>query len=80
MDSRRLLKEVIVIVQDVCRQWQHSLPALALPQRTLQVCSYAIKNTRRKMEDKHVILPDINALFNLKVRTDSELCIKTTSA
>ncbi|XP_067682025.1 protein phosphatase 1F-like [Haliotis asinina] len=66
IDSRRLLKEVIRIVHDICRVWQQSFPALLLPQRSLQVCSYAIKNTRRKMEDKHVIMPDLNALFNLK--------------
>ena len=33
----------------------------------LPVSAYAIKNVRRKMEDRHVVLRDLNTLYDLKV-------------
>ncbi|XP_059511123.1 protein phosphatase 1F isoform X4 [Stegostoma tigrinum] len=36
------------------------------PKQYLKVSSYAIRNTRRKMEDRHVTLLDFNTLFGIK--------------
>ncbi|XP_064612803.1 protein phosphatase 1E-like [Liolophura sinensis] len=37
-----------------------------MPERMYEVYAHAIKNTRRKMEDRHIILHDLNSLFKLK--------------
>ena len=37
------------------------------PECRLDVSVHAVKNKRRKMEDKHVVIRDLNALFGLKV-------------
>lgn len=48
--------------------WRCSLPDLPSPPSDfLQCCVHAIKNTRRKMEDKHVTLEEFNQLFGMKV-------------
>ena len=44
----------------------------ALP-RYLPVCQYAIKNTRRKMEDRHVMLQDLNTLYDLDVSREAKV-------
>lgn len=69
IDLRCLHKEVTAQVHTMCREWNRQLPPFDRPlSRTLQSCSHAIKNTRRKMEDRHIILSDLNTLFNLQVR------------
>ncbi|XP_041058360.1 protein phosphatase 1F isoform X1 [Carcharodon carcharias] len=50
----------------VCYEWMKELQLLHLPKQYLKVSSYAIRNTRRKMEDRHVALPELNALFGIK--------------
>lgn len=45
---------------------------LPLPPKEIQNTNYqgfvhAIKNTRRKMEDRHVIIPDLNKAFNVDI-------------
>ena len=60
---------VIDFVHEVCKKWKDDLPELSPPHHVLYSCSHEIKNTRRKMEDRHVSLPDMNTLFELKVST-----------
>ncbi|KAM9360152.1 protein phosphatase 1F [Symphorus nematophorus] len=49
---------------DVALAWHQCLPKLPpASSRFLQCSVHAIKNTRRKMEDKHVTLPEFNQLF-----------------
>lgn len=49
--------------------WHKQLPSPALRSSRSRFCSVdAIRNTRRKMEDRHVILPDFNLLLGLQVR------------
>lgn len=43
------------------------LPFRRRPQPYYETSIHAIKNMRRKMEDKHVIIPDFNTLFNVQV-------------
>uniref|UniRef100_A0A8B9G1C0 PPM-type phosphatase domain-containing protein n=1 Tax=Amazona collaria TaxID=241587 RepID=A0A8B9G1C0_9PSIT len=55
---------------DVCFEWQKQLPPLRPLKRFLLVSIHAIRNTRRKMEDRHVLLPEFNQLFGLSDDTD----------
>ncbi|XP_068617175.1 protein phosphatase 1F [Brachionichthys hirsutus] len=55
----------------VATTWHHNLPKLPpAPARLLRCSVHAIKNTRRKMEDKHVVLPEFNQLFGLQDGVD----------
>lgn len=54
---------------NVALTWHQNLPEFPSSPSTSQylLCSvHAIKNTRRKMEDKHLALPDFNQLFGLQ--------------
>ncbi|XP_050174376.1 protein phosphatase 1F isoform X3 [Myiozetetes cayanensis] len=55
---------------DVCSEWQKQLPPLRPLERFLLVSIHAIRNTRRKMEDRHVLLPEFNQLFGLSDDVD----------
>lgn len=66
IDAHELLKEVISKVQDLCVHLQGALPKFKVPDRSYKVSASAVRNRRRKMEDRHIILPDINNLFALK--------------
>lgn len=47
--------------------WHQHFPALPSDPQRAQLCSvHAIRNTRRKMEDRHVALAEFNQLFGLK--------------
>ena len=72
IDAHELLKEVISKVQEVCLHLQGTLPKFKVPDRSYKVSASAIRNRRRKMEDRHIILPDINNLFALKVREEKK--------
>ncbi|XP_072443213.1 protein phosphatase 1F [Chiloscyllium punctatum] len=50
----------------VCSDWMKELQLLQLPKQYLKVSSYAIRNTRRKMEDRHVTLPEFNTHFGIE--------------
>lgn len=61
--QRVFLNELIT----VALAWHRSLPELPPPPSNfLQCCVHAIKNTRRKMEDKHVTLAEFNQLFGIQ--------------
>ncbi|XP_041349751.1 protein phosphatase 1E-like isoform X2 [Gigantopelta aegis] len=66
LDTGLLLKEVLMAVHDICKQWQQALPHLHVSPRVFETSTHAIKNTRRKMEDIHIVIPDLNSLYNLK--------------
>ncbi|XP_007422501.1 protein phosphatase 1F [Python bivittatus] len=55
---------------EICRKWQKELPALKPSKRYLQISVHATRNTRRKMEDRHVSLPEFNQLFGLEDGVD----------
>nr|XP_033812766.1 protein phosphatase 1F [Geotrypetes seraphini] len=48
---------------EICGVWQKQLPLLNPQKCYLLVSIHAIRNTRRKMEDRHVSLPEFNHLF-----------------
>ncbi|KAM6155710.1 protein phosphatase 1F [Rhynchocyon petersi] len=66
LDARVLARTFFTQLWDVCSRWQKQLPLTSrIPQRQWQVSVHAIRNTRRKMEDRHVALPAFNSLFGL---------------
>ncbi|KAL8615255.1 hypothetical protein ACOMHN_051747 [Nucella lapillus] len=67
VELRRLQRETELQVYKVCRDWNQQLPGhVTPPPATLPVSAHAIKNTRRRMEDRHVMLPQLNTLFHLQ--------------
>lgn len=58
---------LLAAILDVCREWTESLPQLTQVPGSIELSIHAIKNTRRKMEDRHAVCVDINSLFGLKV-------------
>ena len=57
---------LLTAILDVCRSWSDSLPHLTQVPGSIDLSLHAIKNTRRKMEDRHAVCVDINSLFGLK--------------
>lgn len=64
--AEKLQGHVISILEAVCQKGSTEFPDIQVDGDIPVISFHCIKNTRRKMEDKHVILPDLNALFNLK--------------
>ncbi|XP_075688457.1 protein phosphatase 1F [Rhinoderma darwinii] len=58
-----LLQRSLTGLQEISSQWQIQLPSAPTTKRNLYVSSHAIRNTRRKMEDRHVSLLEFNQLF-----------------
>ncbi|XP_072736685.1 protein phosphatase 1F isoform X4 [Ciconia boyciana] len=70
LDGESLQRCFFNKLRDVCSEWQKQLPPLRPLKRFLLVSIHAIRNTRRKMEDRHVLLPEFNQLFGLSDDTD----------
>lgn len=68
LDAKGLARSFFNRLWEACSQWQKQMPLTArVPQRQWLVSIHAIRNTRRKMEDRHVCLPAFNQLFGLSV-------------
>uniref|UniRef100_A0A8C4NH57 Protein phosphatase 1E n=1 Tax=Eptatretus burgeri TaxID=7764 RepID=A0A8C4NH57_EPTBU len=65
-DAGKVGQVVLKKLQEVCIHWQRKTPVFHQTRRSFQISIHAIKNTRRKMEDRHVIFQDLNALFGLE--------------
>lgn len=71
LDAKGLARSFFNQLWEVCSQWQKQVPLTArAPQRQWLVSIHAIRNTRRKMEDRHVCLPSFNQLFGLSDPVD----------
>lgn len=70
LDISQATRDVFSNIQSLCNQWNQETPKLWTFKQSYPSSVHAIKNTRRKMEDKHVILPYFNNLFNL-----SKVCL-----
>ncbi|XP_015251561.1 PREDICTED: protein phosphatase 1E [Cyprinodon variegatus] len=66
MESVKMARLVFNRLFETCCLWQKELPFRRRPQPYYETSIHAIKNMRRKMEDKHVIIPDFNSLFNIQ--------------
>ena len=58
---------LLTAILDVCRDWVKALPPLTQVPGSIEISLHAIKNTRRKMEDRHAVCVDVNSLFGLQV-------------
>ncbi|CAN9501171.1 unnamed protein product [Ophioblennius macclurei] len=66
MEAVKLARQVFNRLFELCCLWLKELPFRRRPQPYYETSIHAIKNMRRKMEDKHVIIPDFNTLFNVQ--------------
>ncbi|KAK2879680.1 protein phosphatase 1E [Channa argus] len=66
IESVKVARLVFNRLFEICRLWQKEIPFHRRPQPYYETSIHAIKNMRRKMEDKHVIIPDFNTLFNIQ--------------
>ncbi|XP_008061293.1 protein phosphatase 1F [Carlito syrichta] len=71
LDAQGLARSFFNRLWEVASQWQKQMPLRAqIPQQQWLVSIHAIRNTRRKMEDRHVFLPAFNQLFGLSDPVD----------
>ncbi len=68
-DSEGVLSALLIELHSVCQEWAGNLPLMTAPVDKVDLSIFAIKNTRRKMEDRHALCVDVNALYGLKVLT-----------
>lgn len=66
----KLMQTVMAKTNEVCLRYLDnsmlcSLPAPGPPNNIVSVC--AVKNRRRCMEDRHVVIHDLNTMFNIQV-------------
>nr|XP_008120579.1 PREDICTED: protein phosphatase 1E [Anolis carolinensis] len=66
VQTEKLARTVFSKLHDTCSSWVKDFPLQPKPHRYYETSIHAIKNMRRKMEDKHVCIPDFNTLFNLE--------------
>lgn len=71
IETVKLARLVFSKLHEICSNWVKDFPLQPKPHRYYETSIHAIKNMRRKMEDKHVCIPDFNMLFNLEVKWDS---------
>ncbi|XP_028937926.1 protein phosphatase 1E [Ornithorhynchus anatinus] len=66
IETVKLARSVFSKLHEICCSWVKDFPLRRKPQLYYETSIHAIKNMRRKMEDKHVCIPDFNMLFNLE--------------
>ncbi|XP_029467340.1 protein phosphatase 1E [Rhinatrema bivittatum] len=66
IESLKLARATFSKLHEICCSWVKDFPLLRKPHLYYETSIHAIKNMRRKMEDKHVCIPDFNLLFNLE--------------
>lgn len=72
----KLMKAVVAKVNEVCLRYLdnselynlRSIPSLHNPTNAPLVSTFAIKNTRRQMEDRYIYIDDLNTIFDVQVR------------
>lgn len=70
-DAEGLARSFFNQLWEVSDRWRKQVPVAArTPQREWVVSIHAIRNTRRRMEDRHVFLPAFNVLFGLSDPVD----------
>lgn len=65
------MQTVVAKTNEVCLRYMEnsmlcSLPPPGPPYNVTTLC--AVKNGRRQMEDRHVIIHDLNTMFNIQVK------------
>ncbi|KAM8976030.1 protein phosphatase 1E isoform 2-T2 [Pelodytes ibericus] len=64
IDTVKLAHAVFSKLHEICCSWVKDFPLRCKQHLYYDTSIHAIKNMRRKMEDKHVCIPDFNILFN----------------
>ena len=67
MDADQLSRLAMRKTIELCSDWLTELPSMPQSTNDHPVYVHAIKNIRRKMEDKHSTIHDLNLLFNIQV-------------
>ena len=67
VDGHAFAGHIIGVIHQVCADWSRETPHLSEPEDPVTLSIQSIRNGRRKMEDRHVVCTDVNALFCLKV-------------
>ncbi|XP_063082209.1 protein phosphatase 1F isoform X1 [Cavia porcellus] len=71
LDTTEVARSFFNQLWKVSSQWQKQVPVTArTPQKEWVVSIHAIRNARRRMEDRHVFLPAFNLLFGLSDSVD----------
>ncbi|XP_035391202.1 protein phosphatase 1E [Electrophorus electricus] len=70
LEAVKLARLVFNTLCEICCVWLKSFPARRRTHPYYETSIHAIKNMRRKMEDRHVVIPDFNSLFNLQDQED----------
>ena len=65
-------------VHSICKEWSTIIPELRKSQHRYEVYAHWEQNTRRKMEDKHIIITEVNNLFGFDKVSCTELCVTLT--
>ncbi|KAG9263195.1 protein phosphatase 1E [Astyanax mexicanus] len=66
IEAVKLARLVFNKLCETCCLWLKGVPIRRRAQPYYETSIHAIKNMRRKMEDRHVVIPDFNSLFNLQ--------------
>nr|XP_033778711.1 protein phosphatase 1E [Geotrypetes seraphini] len=66
IETLKLARATFSKLHELCCSWVKDFPLLRKPHLYYETSIHAIKNMRRKMEDKHICIPDFNILFNLE--------------
>ena len=59
---------VFMEVRRVCKELREDLPNIHSSLARYETSSHAIRNARRKMEDRHVVIPDLNDYLGAQVK------------
>ena len=71
-DEKLLALATVQATHKLCQRWAETLGPLSCPRSRPNLSISAMKNTRRKMEDRHSVCLDINTLYGLKVKGERE--------
>eukprot|EP00794_Sanderia_malayensis_P014061 gene14062-15527_t len=71
-DAMKVAKYVFDYLLETCKEWTDEMPSLFKNKYSYIVSVNSIKNKRRKMEDKHVVLTDFNILHGFDKGAQSQ--------
>ncbi|XP_071848313.1 protein phosphatase 1F-like isoform X2 [Apostichopus japonicus] len=69
-NANGLARFVFSTVNEICAKWKENFPIFKLPKRIPKYSLQAIRNNRRKMEDRHVVIEDMHTLLGERLQLD----------
>jgi len=67
-DAIEITRLLFSSIHSLCENWCENIPSyLSVQPKTPKHSQYGIKNTRRKMEDRHSVFTNLNILMGIKV-------------